>query len=210
MQKDSEIESHLAHLDEIRQIMNRSTRFLSLSGLSGISAGLTALAGGGVAYMYLRYHAYEVGLALDPSQILRVHWPFLIALACGVFVLAFALAVYFSSKLASRKLASAWSPALQRLLIALAQPLGVGALFCTLLYAQGQVVLLVPATLIFYGLALLNAGKYTLNEIQALGLIQCVLGLLATAFPLYGFLIWLVGFGLLHIAYGAWMYYRYE
>ncbi len=210
MQKEEELESHLAHLDEIRQIMSRSTRFLSLSGLSGISAGLTALAGGALAYVYLYHHHYNVGLEIDPAQISRIHWPFLIILAGGVFLVAFALAFYFSSKLASRKLATAWGPALRRLLIALAQPLAVGALFCTLLYSQGHVALLAPSTLIFYGLALLNAGKYTLNEIQALGLLQCALGLLGIALPAYGFLLWLVGFGLLHIGYGVWMYYRYE
>jgi len=66
-----------------------------------------------------------------------------------------------------------------------------------------------PLTLIFYGLALVNASKYTLSEIRSFGIAEIVLGLIAMAFIGYGLLFWAIGFGLLHIIYGIIMHVRY-
>ena len=41
---------HLENLKEIRTLMERSSKFLSLSGLSGISAGIIALVGAFMVY----------------------------------------------------------------------------------------------------------------------------------------------------------------
>ncbi|MBA3986010.1 MAG: hypothetical protein H0X63_05435, partial [Flavobacteriales bacterium] len=60
--------------------------------------------------------------------------------------------------------------------------------------------------LIFYGLALINASKYTLGNIKYLGYAQITIGLICAAFPGYGFWFWVLGFGLFHIIYGALMY----
>lgn len=79
-----------------------------------------------------------------------------------------------------------------------------------ILIYQGHIELAAPATLVFYGLALLNASKYTLSDIRYLGLLEIVTGLMATFFIEYGLLFWAFGFGLLHIVYGIFMYYKYE
>ena len=49
----SENQKHLEDLQQIRSIMERSTTFISLSGLSGISAGLFGLIGAALAYLKL-------------------------------------------------------------------------------------------------------------------------------------------------------------
>jgi hypothetical protein len=64
--------------------------------------------------------------------------------------------------------------------------------------------------LIFYGLALLNASKYTLKEIRYLGMSEICLGLIASAWVQFGIVFWGIGFGMLHIIYGTFMYFKYE
>ncbi|MGE5429024.1 MAG: hypothetical protein ACM3O8_14110, partial [Methylococcaceae bacterium] len=66
------------------------------------------------------------------------------------------------------------------------------------------------AMLIFYGLALVNAGKFTLSEVHYLGITEIVLGLMAAVFINWGLLFWALGFGVMHIVYGMMMYYKYE
>ena len=67
-----------------------------------------------------------------------------------------------------------------------------------------------PASLIFYGISLVNASKYTLTDIRYLGVMEIILGLINTQFIDYGLYFWATGFGLLHIIYGAMMWWKYE
>ena len=54
----NEQNQHLETLQDIKKIMERSSRFLSLSGLSGIAAGICALAGSVIAYKWIeQYYA---------------------------------------------------------------------------------------------------------------------------------------------------------
>ena len=94
--------------------------------------------------------------------------------------------------------------------MALAVPLVAGGLFCLRLYLGGDASMVVPGLLLFYSLALLNASKYTLDEIRWLGLTQISLGLLAMLQPGGGLVYFALGFGLGHIGYGLLMYNRYE
>jgi hypothetical protein len=64
--------------------------------------------------------------------------------------------------------------------------------------------------LIFYGLALINASKYTYNDIRYLGISELLIGLCSTLFLGYGLFFWAAGFGLAHIVYGALMYFKYD
>ena len=64
-------------------------------------------------------------------------------------------------------------------------------------------------TLIFYGLALVNASKYTITEIRSLGVIEISLGLVSMWWIGHGLLFWSIGFGILHIVYGIIMQRRY-
>jgi hypothetical protein len=78
-----------------------------------------------------------------------------------------------------------------------------------MLLVNGYIGFVTPLTLIFYGLALVNASKYTLSEVRSLGIIEIVIGLFAMHFIGYGLLLWAVGFGVMHIIYGIIMHIRY-
>ena len=65
-------------------------------------------------------------------------------------------------------------------------------------------------SLIFYGLALVNASKYTLTDIRYLGYCEIVLGLVNMFYIGKGLYFWAAGFGVLHIIYGAIMWCKYE
>ena len=103
-----------------------------------------------------------------------------------------------------------WDATAKRMLINLMIPLVTGGFFCMILLMHGLIGLVAPVTLIFYGLALINGSKYTLDDIRYLGICEIILGLLASIFIGYGLLFWAIGFGVLHIVYGMLMYNKYE
>ncbi len=206
----------LNELARIRGLMDRSTRFLSLSGLSGVIAGSIALLGALVAQRYM--HAQPV-ISDDPltystrGAVVPSYWEHIFILggiAVAVLVLALTGAAWFTwrrSKLTGQGL---WDRSAQRLLVNLMIPLFAGGIFCIALLMYGLPGLVPAATLVFYGLALLNASKYTLEEIRWLGLCELFLGLVAAFWIGAGLMFWALGFGVLHIFYGAVMYMRYE
>ncbi len=199
---------HLQTLSDIRSMMERSSRFISLSGLSGVFAGLFALAGAWFANSlisnYLR--VYPLGHQGDDIEIFS--YLFLdAALVLGASLLVGVLLTVRNSKKQGIK---TWDSTAKRLLINLAIPLATGGLFCFVLVYHGVFGLVAPATLIFYGLALINASKYTFNDIRYLGIFEIILGLIASVYIGYGLLFWACGFGVLHIVYGAVMYFKYE
>ena len=103
-----------------------------------------------------------------------------------------------------------WDSTARRMVISLFVPLATGGIFCLILLYHHLVFLMAPSTLLFYGLALINASKYTLHEARVLGISEVILGLMAAWLVGYGLLFWAIGFGVLHIFYGLMMYFRYE
>ena len=202
-------EDQLEALHEIRNIMDRSSRFISLSGLSGVFAGLSALIGSAVVKWYFSQHNInyyqDLGSNLTHENIL-----FLLAIAITILVFAFCTAAYFTVRNARKKKQGIWDNQSRRLLLNLAIPLAAGGAFCAILIYHHILFLVAPAMLIFYGLALLNGSKYTLSDIRYLGIFEIVLGLFASIFAGYGLTLWTVGFGMLHIVYGALVYFKYE
>jgi hypothetical protein len=210
MDKDNE---QLETLSEIKSLMEHSTRYLSLSGLSGLFAGIFALFGVMIACFYLdtsilnnRY--YE--LALSGSKYNVPVLLFILADAICVLGLALGSCMVFTSRNARRKKLPVWSKASELMLINLLVPLVAGGLFCLTLVYNGIFSMVAPVTLIFYGMALFNAGKYTMRDIRYLGICEVAIGLIACILPGYGLLLWALGFGVLHIIYGGAMYYKYE
>jgi hypothetical protein len=201
-------------IDEIRNLMERSSRFISLSGLSGISAGIIALIGAAFAFFYLnfdiRYFDIDRYFIEKYHHVCQTDIYILLIDATIVLLLAITAAIFFTTRRAKRKGLKVWTQTTRRLLYNVAVPLFAGGIFCAILLYYQIIFLVAPATLIFYGLALLNGSKYTLPEIQWLGISEIVLGLIACVFPGYALIFWSVGFGLLHIIYGMSMYYRYE
>lgn len=209
-------EEHLENLTEIRSIMERSTRFISLSGLSGVSAGIMALLGSAYAFMKLNIQPLQLdsyyrgtGQAKISTISLDLALQFVLV---GLLVLTASLVFgyLFTLRNTRRHGQSMWGRSSKQMVGALAVPLVVGGLFCSVLIYHSAYGLVAPATLIFYGLALVNAGKFTLKDINYLGLSEIALGLVATFFLGYSLLFWAIGFGVLHIIYGISMYVRYE
>lgn len=203
----------LAQLTEIRAIMERSSRFISLSGLSGVGAGVVALAGAGAGHWFLRreYGATGYLRLLESTEAERLLvLPYMVGLAVAMIGAALLVATFFTWRRARHQGQPLWTALGRRLALSLAVPLMAGGLFCLALFVRGAVSLVVPGLLLFYGLALLNASKYTLEEIRWLALTQIALGLLAVLLPGAGLLFFALGFGLGHIGYGLLMYNRYE
>jgi len=203
---------HLEDLTEIRSIMERSTRFLSLSGWSGILAGFIALIGTALAFLFLGNADLSIE-SLNAAQGVEKtlsNGVFLLVDAAVVLFLALLITIFFSFRKASRKGEKIWSPVTRRLLMHLSIPLITGALIVFILIMQGQYAQVAALTLIFYGLALVSAGKYTNQEIIWLGLVDILLGLAALVWPEYGLYFWAAGFGVLHLLYGITLYYKYD
>lgn len=206
---------HLETLSEIRSMMERSSRFISLSGLSGVAAGSFALLGAAMVYIYLGLQPFSNYKIFYAEALRNGKWgidyvTFFLLDAALVFVLAVASGIYFTTRKAKRKGQKVWDQSALRMLSNLAIPLIVGGIFCLVLYRERQILLIAPATLVFYGLALVNGSKFTLNDIRYLGLCEIGLGIIGLFFPGYGLELWAIGFGLLHIAYGLVMYRKYE
>lgn len=203
-----EEQDYIQDIAEMRSMMERSSKFLSLSGLAGVMAGIYALAGAYIAYKLFDFHPDQISTAAPGSE-----WPNLlkvISLAIVILVLAIGTAIFLSHKKATKRREKFWNATARRLLVNMAVPLVAGGLLILILIAKGLIGLLVPFTLLFYGLALYNAGKFTYEEVKSLGLINIGLGLVSSYFVEYGLLCWALGFGVVHIIYGIYMHYRYE
>jgi len=203
-------QEHLNNLAEIRSLMEKSSTFISLSGLSGISAGIIGLAA--AVYIYFKFeHLFSPGRSYtDTSDISSVTVISLIITAVIVLVLTFGAAIFFTSRKAKKKGLPVWNSSAKRLVVNLFIPLAAGGMFCLILLYHGIYWLTAPSMLLFYGLALLNASKYTLNDIRFLGISELVLGLLAACWFNYGLLFWALGFGVLNIIHGIAMCVKYE
>lgn len=198
-------------LAEIRSMMERSSRFLSLSGRAGIMAGLYALAGAGIAYAVFHFNPDRVMAYGDASSGSPVPLGSeIIFLAIIVFGLALVTALYFSGRQAAARGEKLWNSASRQLLADVAVPFLTSVGVMLLLIHHNLVGLLAPFSLILYGLALYSAGKYTFREVRVLGLVQIGLGLFSAYFVALGLLCWALGFGVAHLVYGIYMHYRYE
>lgn len=202
-----EQEKYLEDIKEIKDIMNRSSRFISLSGLSGVSAGIIALLGAYLAYQTV--YAVQDYLGYRKVELTKENLTILLGIAIGVLILSLISSVYFTVLKAKRTKQNVWDTQTKRLITNLLIPLVTGGILCLMLLLKGYLGLVAPLTLIFYGLALVNASKYTLHDIRSLGILEIVLGLIAAHFIGYGLLFWALGFGLLHIIYGIIMHVKY-
>lgn len=204
----------LSAIKDIKQMMERSSRFISLSGWSGIAAGICALIGAFSARMVLT----SFGRYVDVERIGFDHESFkqttiydqLIIIAVLTFIAAFVSAFFFTYIRSRKNNTPVWGTSARRLLINVAIPIIAGGVFLWKLLENGVYGVIAPGCLLFYGLALLNGSKYTLGEIRYLGYCEIILGIVSCWFIGWGLYFWAVGFGLLHIIYGAVMLNKYE
>jgi hypothetical protein len=203
-----EQQQSLETLRDIKRMMERSSRFISLSGLSGIAAGLCAMVGAWLAYRKIgHWHLGEVVYSEGNEMALVTD---LLLIAIFTFVAAFVSAFAFTYLRSRKNNVPVFGAATWRLMWNTLIPLAVGGLFMLKLLQVGQYELIAPGCLLFYGLALVNASKYTLGEIRYLGYGQLLLGLVNLWYVGWGLAMWAIGFGLLHIIYGVAMWMKYE
>ncbi len=196
----------LAH---IREMMERSSRFISLSGLSGIVAGFLGLLGALGAYLLMQRsgldyfekggQTYSSGLTVE-----------LLILAVSILSLAVLFGIYFTVKKSRRMDLPIWTGTTKKMVFSLAIPLIAGGVFCAAMLFQNHFDLIAPSLLIFYGLALINVEKYTYSDVKFLGILELILGLIALFNLGLGLVFWAIGFGLLHILYGIILYKKYN
>jgi hypothetical protein len=200
--------SGLDALQDIRNMMERSSRFISLSGWSGVAAGISALVGSWLGWSRLRAYYSNEYTQSDPCiDCLRTD---LVAIAGGVFIVALLTAFLFTYLRSKKEGVPLWGAASRRLLWNTMIPLAVGAIFIGRLIQEQDYTFVAAASLIFYGLALVNGSRYTLGEVKWLGYAEILTGLTCLWFPQKGIYFWAFGFGLLHIVYGFSMWWKYE
>lgn len=197
-------EEYLKDISEIKDLMNKSSRFISLSGLSGILAGIYALLGAGYAYWIVNINGKGY-LTLDGKvfQLLSI-----VLLLVGI--LSVGTAIFLTTKKAKKNKEKIWDATTRRLLFNFLVPIVAGGIYVIIVLSQGRYGQSGALMLLFYGISLFNASKYTLGYVKYLGLTEIFLGLISAIFPGYGFWFWVVGFGIMHILYGTLMYYKYD
>lgn len=217
----NEKDQSLHTLQDIKRMMEKSSRFISLSGWSGVAAGLCALVGAWQAYGIIgpRLAAravddYDKAKGyFPPAEQMRVKdymgQP-LLQIAVVTFLAALVLAFFFTWLRSRHTGMPLLGTMARRLTLAVGIPMVVGGLYLLQLMKAGAFGLIAPGCLLFYGLGLINAARYTSVEIKYLGYSMLLLGVVNTFLPGYGLFFWALGFGVLHIVYGLGMWYRYE
>ena len=204
--------NYLKDISDIKTMMSRSSRFMSLSGLSGVLAGVYALIGATIAYFqikdfkFLTYNETD-WISDNPYSSLFFN---LVTIALIVLAAAIVTGFFLTLRKAKKQNEKIWNPVSKRLLANFALPLVSGGLFCIVLIQYDIAGLVAPATLIFYGLSLVNASKFTIGDIKYLGIANIIIGLIATQFVGYGLYFWALGFGIFHIIYGTILYNKYD
>ena len=201
-----EQEASIKTLQDIRSIMERSARFISLSGWSGVWAGSIALAGSFIAKSWLNNMA-PAAIAGDAYYAVITKF---VLLAIAVFIIALRGAYYFTWRKARQQGSKLFNSSSRRMLLEMAMPLAAGSVFALHFVYAGHVAYIAPACLAFYGLSLINGSKYTLSDIKYLGLCILMLGCINLFAPGYGLTLWAIGFGVLHILYGIVMWNKYD
>lgn len=196
----------LEDLKEIRQMMERSSRFLSLSGSSGIGIGF-------LASLFVAWQVSKGNMSLTEQRnfdLLAPAWEEFIIGTFGLFVICVLLSMGLTLRRTLKKGLTIWTSSTKNILGAIGLPMMVGAMLLLQNFNSLSTDAFFPATLLCYGLGLFFASRYTYDELRIMGLAMLVLGTLSILYPPYSLLFWVLGFGALHMIYGAIMYFRYE
>jgi hypothetical protein len=200
---------YLQQLSDIKNIIEKSTKFKALSGFSGILAGIYALVGAFLAYRIVKNSNsiiyYDLQNLVQSENLIK-----LLLLALTIFFASLFTGLYFSAQNAKKHQMNLWTPAAKKVLMNFGIPMLVGGIFAISVILKGYLTLISPICLLFYGLALLNAANYTFNETKILGYAILLIGCISLFTPGLGLYLWALGFGVFHIIYGVFMYNKYE
>lgn len=215
MEESSYMNMHMDQQDlikeigHIRSMMEKSSKVLSISGLSGVLIGIYALLGAAAGYIVV--YGFDSGFdyrdhyVTEPAVINN-----LIGIALVVLIASLTTGLWMARRKAKKSRQLIWNSSSKAMLLAMVIPLMTGGLFSLVLLSKGYFSLIGATLLIFYGLSLTFGGIYTFKEVRWLGILEILLGLLALLFPGYGLWFWAFGFGVLHIIYGFIVHRRYE
>ncbi|MDR2475649.1 MAG: hypothetical protein LBD45_07300 [Bacteroidales bacterium] len=194
-------EEALDTLKDIRQMMEKSTKCLSLSGLSGIFIGIYAIAG-----------AYGIQQYLNDSGLRSVGLleQYIFGIALAVLVLSILTAFALSEWRARKSGQSIFNKTARKMLTDLFIHLLPGGALSIAMGLSAHTEFITSVMLICYGLALISAAKFTFKNVLYLGYSLLTLGVINCFFTGYSLLLWTVGFGVLHIIYGVVMYFKYD
>lgn len=191
----------------IHEMMERSSRFLHISGFAGVVAGIIALLAAWITHDQLSFKPDSFNY--DYTKMGDNPWNILL-LGLGTLILSFGLGFMLARRNARKHGASSWTATSRKMLSYFATPLLAGGLVIVFFWFKGWVAMAAPLSLIFYGLGLLHASHFTLTDIKYLGSIEVILGLAAIIWVQYSVFIWGFGFGIVHIGYGMYIYFQYE
>jgi hypothetical protein len=189
----SQEKEHLQAIQDIKTMMERSTKFSSISGKAGIVVGMLAV----IVFAGIKWY--------DVTSVSS-----LFVVMVGTLMVALFIGLYLSIAKANKEGAAIFDTTAKRFLVQFFIPLFVGGMLCLIFACQNQIEYIPAMMLIFYGFALVHASKFSLDTIKNLGYLEIIAGLVATAFTQYGMWCWVIGFGVLHIIYGFIIYTKYE
>ncbi len=196
----------------------QSSRFISLSGLSGVSVGISGLF---ATYIAHRLVASETKADKDMLSIVSgfdsynetVHLfvgENLIFLSIFTILFALLFSFYFTTAKSKKNNLSIWDGIVKRQLSVLSLPLIIGGIFISRLISTANFGFIIPVALIFYALSLINLRKYTSGDVAYLGYALLILGIVNLWIQRLGILFFALGFGIFHIIYGVVTFYFYE
>ena len=212
-----ENKEQLDQISDIKKMMDKASRFSSLSSLSIIIAGVFALIGAFLIYSDLEFVlndgkliSYSDLIKGESGEDLTRKIKFLLVIGSLIFISSIIVCYLLSIRKVKLENAEFWTPTFKRALRALFVPIIAGGAFSLILVHHNAIGMVAPATLIFYGLGLINASKYTYGEVAVLGYVELVFGLVSSYFMGMGLLFWAIGFGLCHIVFGLVMYVKHD
>lgn len=190
-------------LNHIREMMSKSGKFRSLSGYAVICAGILTIVFS-VAFCTL-YDINPYNLNYDNLRLLpEEHYSTALLFAMLLLGMSVVAGLIFTKISANKRSEKLSGPGGRNFIYNITIPMGFALIFCFLLFGTHPDLVL-PVSLILYGLTLFNAGKFTHGALRYLGISQMFLSLICLGLMQYHILIWTFGFGIVHIAFGLYM-----
>jgi hypothetical protein len=206
--------NELEQLKEIKSMMEKSSRFISLSGWSGVAAGTSALIGAIIAYPYVNMGRQETLGEVYPNpgydSVAGYLFHPLSYIAITTFLAAMISAFIFTYLKSQKQKINIWGSMSRKVAFHFLVPFGAGTLFITYLITRSDFIYIAPLSLIIYGISLFSVYKFTIKETLYLALAIILLGLGNLVLPGYSFIFWILGFGVSHIIYGIYMWNKYD